>query len=126
MDAPFHDLVAAALENTDSPHVVVSPVVWLPNPDGTKRWSFYVCSSEKGRGYRSFGIQAEDKDTADAARASVYFALMQVGIGRKGGFILHDCDDELAATKLCEKLWPGERITELRRDIERERAEWAA
>jgi hypothetical protein len=74
-DPPFNDIVAAVLTDADSPHVVVSPVVWLPKPDGTKRWSFYIASSEAGRGFRSFGIDCEDQETADAVRSSIYFAL---------------------------------------------------
>ena len=121
----FDKIVEGLLDNIDSPCVVVAPVVWLPNPDGSKRWLFYICSSEAGRGYRSHGIECQDQETADAVRSSVYFALMQAGIGRPGGLILHDCDDELGATKLCEKLWPGERIAELRKKLEAERQEWA-
>jgi len=35
--------------------------------------------------------------------------------------VIHDCDDELQMARLCEILWPCERITDLRKAVERER-----
>jgi hypothetical protein len=40
--------------------------------------------------------------------------------------VIHSMDDELQMAKWCEMLWPGERITKLRKGIEAERAEAAA
>jgi hypothetical protein len=34
--------------------------------------------------------------------------------------------DELEAIRLCERLWPGPRVSKVRHTIERERAKWTA
>ncbi len=37
--------------------------------------------------------------------------------------VLHTFDDELDMARWCEKMWPGETITGIRKDIERERGQ---
>jgi hypothetical protein len=51
-------------------------------------------------------------------RLSLLAALLR----RKGGVIVHDVADELQMVKLCEGLWPGEKISKIRKQIEFERA----
>ena len=36
--------------------------------------------------------------------------------------LIHDTDDELYMAKFCEMLWPGDRITQVRKAVEAERA----
>lgn len=99
-------------------HVVVGPLLWRPSPAGTggKRWYFIVavCGLE---GFRSDMLSADDEDLALQARALTMMALIE-----RRPRVVHDTDDELEMAKLCEVLWPGERISALRAAVEREYA----
>jgi hypothetical protein len=39
---------------------------------------------------------------------------------RKPPLVIIDIDDELKMARLCEALWPGERVTRLRKGVEAE------
>jgi hypothetical protein len=103
------------LSDTDSLHVVVGPVVWHDsNP--TEKY-FIIATSEAGRGFRCDRLSIAD----DGDRLAVLAALFQ-----RRPLVIHDCDDELYMARLCETLWPGERISKLRATLEAERASWSA
>jgi len=98
-----------------------SPLVWKPSDGKTSKvWYFAVATSEKRRGFRCDRITIGDGIKPDDARQSFLLALTR----RKDrkSLVAHDTDDELYMAKLCEALWPGERITRLRKQIEAERS----
>jgi hypothetical protein len=105
------------LRGSNDINVVVGPLVWKPS-DGkaSKAWYFTVATSEKRRGFRCDQITIGDGIQRDEARQSFLLALT-----RRKALVAHDTDDELYMAKLCEALWPGERITRLRKHIEAER-----
>jgi hypothetical protein len=72
---------------------------------------FIVAASEQG--FRCDQITvADDKDrTAFVA-----------DLGKVKGVVVHDLDCELRMAKLCEVLWPGPRISALRKAVEAEQA----
>ena len=99
--------------------VVISPAVWRPI-DGTasKRWYFVAATADQNKQYRADRIEITD----EADRASVIAAL----VAGQPSITLHDCDDELYFARICEALWPGEDIADLRKQIEIERGIAAA
>ena len=108
------------LRGSNDINVVVGPLVWQPS-DGkaSKSWYFAVATAEKRRGFRCDQITIGDGIQRDEARMSFLLALTRHK-DRKA-LVVHDTDDELYMAKLCEALWPGERITRLRKQIEAER-----
>ena len=77
--------------------------------------------SSRGRGFRADQIIIGDDelDIATEHRNNVIAAFVRFGIGR--GLVVHDTGDELQMVRLCETIWPGERVTKLRQAIEAER-----
>lgn len=102
-------------------HVVVGPLCWRPS-DGlsAKIWYFNVATAGKDTGFRCDQIVVEHGGAAASGhgmRRAFLVALMS-----RPPIIIHDADDELYMARLCEALWPGERITKLRESVETERA----
>ena len=98
-------------------NVVVGPVQWHPHAEGP-RWYFMVATCGPD-GFRCDKLDVEgDADEADDVRAALFGALIQ-----RRPLVVHDTDDELYMARLCETLWPGERITRLRQGVELERAQ---
>jgi hypothetical protein len=112
------NFVDHVLEGSNDIHVVVGPLVWRPT-DGTssRYWYFHVSTSEADGGWRCDAVQLPDRD--EAFRIAVIAELM-----RRPPLIVHLMEDELDAACLCEAIWPGKRITDVREGIERERREW--
>jgi hypothetical protein len=111
------------LRGSNSSHVVISPLLWQPS-DGTasKAWYFIVATSEEGRGFRcdQFIIPFEDD-------REIYQAAFLAGLARRRPpLVVHVTEDELYMARLCEVLWPGNRISEICRNLEAEYAERAA
>jgi hypothetical protein len=57
----------------------------------------------------------EGLDGAEAARAS----FLRMLVTRKP-LVIHEVEDEVTMARLCERLWPGERVTKLRQAVEDE------
>jgi hypothetical protein len=131
-------VVNAILKDADDIQVVLSPMVWHPSDNG-KRWSFFASVSKQGE-WHSMQIIDNDYEPpidmnsglAAAADCVLEFRTTDARSIVKGALltrkplVVHDCDDELYAARLCETIWPGERITRVRQSIERERASWRA
>jgi hypothetical protein len=107
------------LKDAIMPHVVVGPLVWQPS-DGQspKRWYFMI-SSCGPRGFRCDKVDISpdfDENERKQLRGNVMLALIA-----RPPVVIHDVDDELSAARICEVLWPGERITAIRKAIEKDR-----
>jgi hypothetical protein len=115
----FDAFVEHALRGSTGPHVFVGPIVWKPHGQ-TRRWYFSVVTGDDD-GFRADAIDAGDRQTVEAARAAIWVRLM-----RRPPIVLHDFDDELAMARWTASTWPSARAEALVRDIENERASWAA
>lgn len=94
--------------------VVVTPVVVradVPRP-------YFMLAFNDPDGFGAVQIEVED---GAADRTEVIMAIARLG-AKRGGIVIHDVGDELAAARLCEQLWPGPLTEKLRRGIEQERA----
>jgi hypothetical protein len=108
-EAEAFDLMAQhMLERSDDLNVVIGPTVHPPlGQDGPDY--FMVATSEKKRGFRCDQISIGEGYDSETMRAGITMALV-----RRKPLVIHDVDDELYMARLCETLWPGERITKLR------------
>jgi hypothetical protein len=110
-------LVDHALEGASDNQIVVGPLVWQPTDGATSKiWYFVLSTCEQKRGWRcdQIRIATGDEEDRELIRARVITELA----GRKG-LVIHNVDnDEVYAARLCEALWPGERISRVRREVE--------
>lgn len=111
-------IVLHVTQNIDDNNIVIGPLVWRLSDDGKKQWYFAVSASEKGRGFRTDAIDIGPGIDPHEARQST---ILDFARHRNPALAIHDTDDELYAIRLCESLWPGERVTRLRQAIEAER-----
>lgn len=103
-----------AVDNT----AVVAPLVWMPDVEGKKWWYFSVGTKGVDEAYRVDRIDVSpDRKRGEEIRASLIMAFAMC----RPPWVLHDCDDELFAARLAEKLWPSAYATGLRTSIEQER-----
>jgi hypothetical protein len=120
MISTVREVVDVALRDSNSRHVVVGPLVWPPaQGSGAERWYFTVATSDAEQGFRCDQVLVP-KAEREEMRRSVLVELMR---RRPPALVIHDMDDELAMARMCETLWPGERITALRRAVEVEYAQ---
>jgi hypothetical protein len=117
----MEETVAATIGDAGEPCVVVGPCCFQPT-DGkmSKRWYFSVLTCGPDKQFRTDRVDidpswGEGSDGAHAARES----FLEVLATRKSVAVL-DASDELTAVRWGESLWPGERITRLRQDMEAE------
>jgi hypothetical protein len=112
---PFDRIVDHVLEESDDNQVVIGPLLRPPLGSASPHDYFMIASSQKDRGFRCDQITVGD---GTQWRNDVIGAFV-----RRKPIVIHDTDDELYMVRLCEILWPGERITKLRKVVEAERAE---
>jgi hypothetical protein len=119
-DRELYDaIISHTLEGTNDNQVVIGPLVRPPLDKGNDNY-FTIATSEAGRGFRLDQITTgDDWKEGLEIRAKAIAAFCFHGAGK--GMLVHDTDDELYMARLCETLWPGERITRLRKAIEEER-----
>jgi hypothetical protein len=93
--------------------VVVGPLVHRPDVDG---WYFTIATAGS-EGFRHDCIYTAVKkyEVAEARRAAIVSELTKPGVD------IRTSNDELEMARTCETLWPGERITNLRKAVEAER-----
>jgi hypothetical protein len=109
-------------EGAADPTIVIGPILWQPS-DGrfARDWYFFIATCGPD-GFQCDKVSASgDKAICEEMRDTVLFMLTQ----SKPPTVIHDTDDELYMTKICEALWPGERITRLRKAVEAEYADRA-
>ncbi|MGE0660438.1 MAG: hypothetical protein AB7O63_13145 [Reyranellaceae bacterium] len=99
-------------------HVIIGPATWQP-ADTTegRRWYFTVATCGPD-GFRCDQVVCGSRPDTERGR-SAFMVAMMARLPR----VIHDTDDELYMARLCESLWPGERISRLRRGVERERGQ---
>jgi hypothetical protein len=108
-------IVDHVLRGSNDINVVVGPKLCRPSDGKTSRvFYFVVATSEKARGFRCDQITLGEG--MEEARAAFILALAQ-----RKPIIIHDVGDELQMARLCETLWPGDRISKIRRQVEAER-----
>jgi hypothetical protein len=112
VQASAQDAVNYVLDEAGNTQVVVGPLV----RDADGRWYFMLATAGADNECHLDQIVVSF-DEPEADRARVLHALVE-----RRPLTTHDTDDELAMARLCETLWPGERITSIRRAIEAERA----
>jgi len=106
-------LTEHVLRNTDDNQIVVGPMVWGPAEGMSEDCQYFmVAASEEGRGFRCDQVVANE---------SVRLAFLATLTQHRTPLVIHDVGDELFMFRLCEALWPAERITRLRRAMEAER-----
>jgi hypothetical protein len=98
-------------------HVVVGPVCWAYVPGSTtEQFTYFIVSTcYPDRTCRHAHCNGDESDRA---------AILEE-LARRKGLVVHDVNDELRLVKLCEVLWPGEEITQLRETVEADRAQRA-
>jgi hypothetical protein len=94
--------------------IVFAPVTY------TDKWGFHVGFSDE-TGFKLFGFRFDEQSRSDAER---FRALIITGLIGSPLKMIHDMDDEVQMLRLCEALWPCKRITDLRKEVEAERATW--
>lgn len=96
--------------------VVINPVVWeLPPNSDTRKWYFVIsCGDIHYNDILRFDACSEE--AAVELRAALILTL-----ARERPVVIHDLDDELAAAKVCEVLWPDAKYGDIVRQIEWER-----
>jgi hypothetical protein len=117
-DRELYDaIISHTLEGTDDSQVVIGPLVRPPLGKGNDNY-FTIATSEAGCGFRVDQITTGD-DWGEGIEMRAKTVAAFCGAGK--GILVHDTGDELYMARLCETLWPGERITGLRKGIEEER-----
>jgi hypothetical protein len=106
-DHNLEEIVDLALRNIAERVVVVGPLVWHPTSDNLRY--FMVATAEPERGFRCDQVMVNESE--DRARIIACLA-------KRKALVVHDTCDELYMARLCETLWPGERITKIRREID--------
>lgn len=111
------EIVNHTLEGANDINVVVGPLCWQPSDGSNARhWYFMIATSETRRGFCVDQVTV-DAETRETDRQRIIVEFMQ-----RRPLFLHTFEDELDMARWCEAMWPGERITRIRKDIERERA----
>jgi hypothetical protein len=111
------DFAEYVLRDTTGPEVVVGPVCWRLSDGTTPRRFYFTVATSDAEGFRCDALWTDAEGGALRARLELFAEFI-----RRGRLVIHDVDDELAMAKLCEALWPGERITAIRKRVEAERA----
>jgi hypothetical protein len=114
----FADYILQGTGNT--PTIAISPLVWVIEAGcDTRTWLFHVGSASSAGKFRMDAFQCRaDRDLAERSRIA-----MMVEFAGRGPVVIHEFDDELRFAEFCETMWPCERTTRIRVDVERERAE---
>jgi hypothetical protein len=103
-------IAAWLIDNADDKVFLLGPVVRNP-AYGPKRY-FMILSGDEAGACQIDQINVENEDGRTAI-------LAELALHR--GVVLIDTDDELELAKWGEARWPGERISRIRADLERER-----
>jgi len=117
----FDTVIARLLINAKSPHVVVTPLVWVPS-DGTSAKRIYFCIAT-GPDFKVDAVNCDSDDPA-ALMDAVILAIAATDPPK----IVHITCTELQAASLCATLWPGKKTAEMLKTVESEKPqtnEWS-
>ena len=96
---------------------MIGPVCWASRQGRQKEWYFTIASCGKDKQFRNdMIVTGASQSLGEEIRAGVTMAFLACR-----PLVVHDTDDELYMAKVCETLWPGERISRIRAEIEAER-----
>jgi hypothetical protein len=115
MGTPPHEMATPAqiveyvLRDAGDTTVIVGPLFWH-HTDGYSYFVIATCGLDK-----QFRCDRVDGDADDR------MAVMAKLVASRPRVII-DMDDELEMARMCEAVWPGERVTRLRKAVEAERA----
>jgi hypothetical protein len=116
-----------ALGDAGEPCIVVGPCCFQPSDDAypqraaARRWYFCISTCGPDKQFRTDSVTIDDPswgeglDGAKATRAE----FLRMLVTRKP-LVIHDVGDEVTMARLCERLWPGDRVTKLRQAVEDE------
>jgi hypothetical protein len=90
-------------------HVVITPVMRNPNVPGPY---FIVSTAGPDKAWRCDQVLGDERDRV----------MFIATLAERGPRVVHVTEDELRAIKLCEILWPGDDVTNVRGEIELERS----
>jgi len=113
---PASTICDRLISNAADKTLATGPLTWQPS-DGTsaKRWYFIVGFGDAGGLFHCEAIYV-DADQRDAIYSRIRLELMSRVAGRT--FIIHTFNDEITFARWCECLWPGEKITRIRKATE--------
>lgn len=123
MNAPSADFFDSALDGIlsgcdDCGAVVIGPVVWRASDGRQARlWYFHAALPSKG----DFHLVQIDCGGSDREDATLLRSSFAAALARRRPMVIHITEDELQMARICEALWPGERIAGIRAQIESER-----
>jgi hypothetical protein len=119
----YEEILDLALHKSGDINVVVTPIVHRPDEGGEREYYFTIATCDEKKEFRcdKIELKIDTEEKREAMRSSVIMEFLH-----RKPILVHDTDDELYAAWLCETLWPGERISGVRKGIEQERAQWAA
>jgi hypothetical protein len=103
-------------EPNPSPHIVLGPIVWQPAENGERLWYFIVVHGSDGGVCHCDQLGSREKSLTEEFRAAVFMACIPHRL------VIHDFDDELVMAKWVEAIWPCEKSTQIRADMEAERS----
>ena len=112
----IEQIIDYALADADDDNVAIGPLCRQPS-DGASGWCWYfmICTSGNGCGFRC------DRVIVPPGQRERYRQRIVRAFLAHSALAVHDVGDELVLARLCERLWPGELIADLRKTIERER-----
>ena len=96
-----------------SPHILIGPIVWENDPNLPGRCFIVGTGDKSGARFDSIGAS---KELAEQFHQAICLEL----ITRRPPLVLHCFDDEIEMLRWAERLWPGERVSQIRRDTEAE------
>jgi hypothetical protein len=99
-----------------NPTLAVGPLVWQPSVgNSSKHWYFWAGSCDATAEFHATQLVLPDHES-ELLRLTFIAELMA-----RPPLVIHGFDDELIMARWCEALWPGERISRTRRQLEQGR-----
>ena len=95
----------------------IGPLVWRPTDGTSSKMHYFMVATSGGGEFHCDQIIMEDEQDREA------FIVELTAIGIGAGLVIHNMDDELDMARWCEAMWPGKKITRIRKQLEQERSE---
>ncbi len=96
--------------------IIIGPVVYRIGKDGKKEWYFVASFCDKKKQFTGIGIDVgHDREFGEHIKCSLLVAFTQ-----QRPLCVIDTDCEIEAARMSEKLWPGEMVSKIRAQVEKE------